>query len=84
MSRGAPAVAAAALERAAELTPDPEERGKLLLHAAEISAICDSVPATASACWERSRRLGPECRNARQGALFQGDDGLSRMPQSIS
>src|SRR3954467_9451007 len=23
---------------------------------------------TASACWERSRRLGPACRNARRGA----------------
>jgi len=29
------------------------------------------------ACWERSRRLGPECRNARLGALLRTDRALS-------
>jgi DNA-binding CsgD family transcriptional regulator/tetratricopeptide (TPR) repeat protein len=74
MSRGAPAVAAAALERAAELTPDPEARGKLLLHAAEMEFELGR-PDLALRLLERAKPLVPGGRDrARLALLFEAAD----------
>src|SRR5215207_5286249 len=40
--------------------------------------------AIAFACWEQSRRLGPECRYARQGALRRAEGRVSRVPRCSS
>ena len=74
MSRGAPAVAAAALERAAELTPDPEERGKLLLNAAAMEFELGR-PDLALRLLERAKPLVPGGRDrARLALLFEAAD----------
>lgn len=74
MSRGAPALAAAALERAAELTPDPEERGKLLLHSAEMEFELGRQD-LALRLLERAKPLVPGGRDrARLALLFEAAD----------
>jgi DNA-binding CsgD family transcriptional regulator len=74
VSRGAPAVAAAVLERAAALTPDPEERGKLLLHAAEMEFELGRQD-LALRLLERAKPLVPAGRDrARLTLLFEAAD----------